>query len=258
MAEEAHIGISGGRLRGESMAEKVAVSKLLLAGMTAGLFLLVLAIGFFIGRESVRRDRNPGPGSAETAVAPRPAPSEAAQLPATPSPESSVLEPPVRAIPAAGVDSAQPPPFPIKPGGSPSAVRPTDEPVRAAVAAYLAAIDQIQPGQMGGDASDVANKIVESLSSADTSGLDELIQRAESSRDRLSALSPPQPCTTHYQVSMACMDAGLQMLDSIKQAVAASDAEMLFSLPAQANAMLSCSDRLTQEDKTIRQRFLGD
>ena len=59
-------------------------------------------------------------------------------------------------------------------------------------------------------------------------------------------------------MSIACVDAGLQMLDSIKQAVASSDTDRLFSLPAQANAMLSCSDLLTKEDKAIRQRFLGD
>lgn len=256
MDEEACSGLFGGRLRGEGMAEKVAVSKLLLVGMAASLLLLVLATGFFIGRESIRRDKNPGPSPAETAVAPRPAPSEIAQLPARQSPDSSVMEPPVGAIPPAVVDSAEPPPPQLKPGGSPGVMPTSDEPLRAAVVAYLAAIDQIQPGPMGGDASEVANKIVESLSGADTSGLDELIRRAESSRDRLAALSPPKPCATHYQVSMDCMDAGLRMLDSIKQAAASSDTERLVSLPAQANAILSCSERLTQEDKAIRQRFL--
>jgi len=37
------------------------------------------------------------------------------------------------------------------------------EPVRAAVGAYFATIDQIQPGQMGGDAYDMTNKISEAL-----------------------------------------------------------------------------------------------
>ena len=108
---------------------------------------------------------------------------------------------------------------------------------------------------MGGDASEVANKIVESLASADTSGLDGIIQRAESSRNRLATLLPPPLCTTHYRVSLACLDAGLKMLRSMRQAVASSDADGLFSLTAQANAMLSCSDILTKEDKAIRQRF---
>ena len=240
------------------MADKVAVSKLLLVGMIAGIFLLVLAIGFFIGRESVRRDKNPGASPAETVIAPRSAPSETVRLPARPLPESSVVESPVRESPPAVVDSTQPPPPPLKREGPLSVMQTPDETVRAAVVAYLTAIDQIQPGQMGGDALEIANKILEGLANADTSGLDELIRRAESSRNRLAALSPPQPCTTHYQESMACMDAGLQILDSIKQAVASSDTDRLFSLSAQANAMHSCSDRLTKEDKAIRQRFLGD
>jgi hypothetical protein len=41
----------------------------------------------------------------------------------------------------------------------------------------------------------------------------------------------------------------------MKQAVASSDADGLFSLTAEANAILSCTDILTKEDKAIRQRF---
>jgi hypothetical protein len=129
------------------------------------------------------------------------------------------------------------------------------ESVRAAVADYFVTIDQIQPGQMGGDAYDMANKIVEALARADTSGLDGLIQQAEFARKRLAALTPPQPCTTHHRESLACLDEGLKMLRSVKQGVASSDTDGLSSLTTQANAMLSCSDILAQEEKAVRQRF---
>ena len=235
--------------------EKVAVSKGILLGLVAGLFLSVLAIGFFIGRETAFKAADSIPISVGRVVAPPPAKPVIVQpSPLQPS-ESSVVGPPEEFSPSAMVESAEPPPSQLKPGGSPSSEDTPTEPVRTAVAAYLATIDQIQPGRMGGDASEVANKIVESLASADTSGLDGLIQRTESSRNSLAILSPPPPCTTHYQVSLACLDAGLKMLHSIKQAVASSDADGLFSLTAQANAMLSCSDILTKEDKAIRQRF---
>lgn len=235
--------------------EKVSINKGILVGLAAGLFLSVLAIGFFIGRESARKATNSGTISAGTVVVPPPAQPEIVQPPPVQSSEPSVVGSNENFSPSAMAESAEPPPSPRKPGGSPSEVNTPAEPVRTAVVAYFATIDQIQPGQMGGDASEVANKIVESLASSDTSGLDGLIQRTESSRNRLATLLPPPPCATHYQVSLACLDAGLKMLHSMKQAVVSSDADGLFSLTAQANAMLSCSDNLTKEDKAIRQRF---
>jgi hypothetical protein len=235
--------------------EKVSINKGILVGLVAGLFLSVLAIGFFIGRETAHNATNSIPISAGRVVAPPPAQPEIIQpSPLQPS-EASVVVPPENFSPSAMVKSTEPPPSQLKPGGSPSEVDIPVEPVRTAVVAYFATIDQIQPGQMGGDASEVADKIVDSLASADTSGLDDLIQRAESSRNSLAILSPPPPCTTHYQMSLACLDAGLKMLHTMKQAVASSNADGLFSLTAQANAMLSCSDILTKEDKAIRQLF---
>ena len=239
----------------EEKMEKVAGSKGILVGLAAGLFLSVLAIGFFIGRETERKATNYGPISVGTVFAPPPAQPESVQHPPVQSSESSVVDAPKNFSPSAMVESSEPPPSPLKPGGSPNEVDILAEPVRISVVTYFSAIDQIQPGQMGEDASEVANKIVESLASAETSGLDGLIQRAESSRNRLATLSPPPPCTTHYQVSLSCLDAGLKMLHSMKQAVASSDADRLFSLTPQANAILSCSDILTKEDKAIRQRF---
>jgi len=235
--------------------EKVVVSKGILVGLGAGFFLSLLVLGFFIGRESARKDTNPGPSSEGTVVASPSAQPEIVQLPIAQSPKSSIFEPPDSFRPQAMVDSAQPPSSPPKTGSSPSPVETPVEPVREAVVAYFATVDQIQLGQMGGDAYDVANKIIEALARSDTSGLDGLIQQAESARKRLAALTPPQPCTTHHRESLACLDEGLKMLRFVKQAVASSDTDGLSSLTTQANAMQSCSDILAQEEKAIRQRF---
>jgi hypothetical protein len=235
--------------------EKFAVSNGILVGLAAGLFLSVLAIGFFIGRETARKATNFGSISVGTVGAPPPAQPEIVQHPPVQSSESSVVGPPENFSPSAMVESVEPPPSPANPGGSPNEMDIPAEPVRTAVVAYFSSVDQIQLGQMRGDASEVAHKIVESLASADTSGLDGLIQRTESSRNRIATLSPPPPCTAHYQVSLVCLGAGLKMLHSMKQAVAFSDADGLFSLTAEANAILSCSDILIKEDKAIRQRF---
>jgi len=52
--------------------EKVVVSKGILVGLGAGFFLSLLALGFFIGRESARKDTNPGPSSEERLSPPHP------------------------------------------------------------------------------------------------------------------------------------------------------------------------------------------
>jgi hypothetical protein len=235
--------------------EKVAVSKGILVGLGAGFFLSLLALGFFIGRESARKDTNPGPSSVGTVVAPSSAQSDIVQLPIAQSPESSIVKPSDSFSPQAMADSAQPPPSPPELGSSPSPVETPVEPLRAAVEAYFATIDQIQPGQMGSDAYDMANKIVAALARSDTSGLDGLIQQAESARKRLAALTPPPPCAAHHRESLACLDEGLKMLRSVKQGVTFSDTDGLSSLTTHANALLSCSDVLTREEKAIRQRF---
>ena len=117
--------------------EKVAVSKGILLGLVAGLFLSVLTIGFFIGRETAHKATNSIPISVGTVVAPPPAQPETVQpSPVQPS-GSSVVGPPENFSPSAMVESAEPPPSPLKAGGSSSEVDITAEPVRTAVVAYF-------------------------------------------------------------------------------------------------------------------------
>jgi hypothetical protein len=66
-------------------------------------------------------------------------------------------------------------------------------------------MDQIQPGPIGVDAYGMASKIVEALARADTSGLDGLIQQAESARKRLAVLTPPQPLWVTFLTVTRCI-----------------------------------------------------
>ena len=134
--------------------EKVAVSKGILVGLAAGLFLSVLAIGFFIGRETARKATNFGSISVGTVGAPPPAQPEIVQHPPVQSSESSVVGPPENFSPSAMVESVEPPPSPANPGGSPNEMDIPAEPVRTAVVAYFSSVDQIQLGQMRGGASE--------------------------------------------------------------------------------------------------------
>lgn len=226
--------------------EKVAVSKGVLIGFGTVFAAPLLALVFFIGRESARKDVSPLSSSGETSVVP--APPSSVQLP-----EASVPEAPPS--PTSPVPVTPPSPGPVMPAhGVSPAVAPAD-PTRAAVVAYFQAVDQIQPGQMSGDASDMANKILEPLAKGDTSGLDGMIQQAESTRKRLESLTPPQPCATFHRESLASLDDGLGMMRAVKKAMESSDVSGLSSLTDQGNAMRTRSEALVREEKAIRQRY---
>jgi len=226
--------------------EKVAVSKGVLIGFGTVFAAALLALVFFIGRESARKVANPSPGgvvAAPSSVQPA---------------ETQPLDAPVSETPLASYspNPATPPiPGPVTPKqGASLAVAPAD-PMRAAVAAYFQAIDQIQPGQMSGDASDMANKILEPLAKGDTSGLDAMIHQAESARKRLGSLAPPQPCATYHHECLASLEDGLGMMRAVKKAIESSDVSGLSSLTDQGNAMRSRSEALAREEKAIRQRY---
>ena len=126
--------------------------------------------------------------------------------------------------------------------------------MRESVAAYLAAIDRIQPEQSG-DPTEVANKVVEALGKGDTSGLDNLIRQFESAHSRLESLGTPAPCVAHHRASLASLEEGLVMLRSVKKAVAASDASGLTALDVQASGLRSRAGALEAEEKSLRQRY---
>jgi hypothetical protein len=218
--------------------EKIAVSKNILIGLGAGFVLALLALAFYIGRESTRRDANPASVQEGAAATPSAARSGTASGMIEPSNAQVTLHPPP--VPSTGVSQN-----PAAPG----------DPIRAAVVAYFRTIDQIQPGQMSGDASSMANQIVGSLSKGDTSGLDGMIQQTESARRQLFSLAPPEPCAHYHRESLASLDDGLEILHSMKKAVESSDANALSSLTDKGNAMRSRSEALASEEKAIRQRY---
>ena len=232
----------------------VTLRRGILAGMAVGLLLSMLVIGIFIGRLSTHKDKNQGSNLQESAVITPSSETEIAQIP-SPEPEHLSAEASVSGGQPGRVASAKPSDSPNISELSAKAVEPPSEPAESAVAAYFSDIDQIQPGQMGADSSEVANKILVGLTAGDASALNSMIERGESARNRLEAIVPPPPCVTHYQMSLSCLDSGLKMLHAIKQTVASIDADGLFALASQANAMLSCSEALKNEDKVIRERY---
>jgi len=218
---------------------KVLVSRGLLAGLAGGAGAAVLALVFLLGRVSARVPPAPVPvpvpGVAPAPDAPTPV---EAPLP-TPSPAAQPAPPPVAQA--------------VRPAAISAASGPSE---RAAVLAYFAAVERIQPAQSG-DPDAVAQQLVGGLAKGDNAGLDGMFQQAQATRARLAAITPPAPCAAFHRESLAVLDGGLEMMQSLKQALAASGqgGTALQDLSARASELKARSEALQAQEKALRQRY---
>jgi hypothetical protein len=231
--------------------KQVAVSQGVLIGMGAGMLASLLLLGFLLGRESARRNSPAEPARVHPTTEIPGAP----PAPVSEAPSHASSQVPSEAAPSAALESvpASPPAY-EKLSPSHAAALGAD-PMRAPVAAYFEAIERIQPGQLGGDPSEVANQIVEAMGKGDTSGLDDLTRKMEAAKRRLEALDPPKPCALHHRESLASLEEGLRMLRSMKKSIASSDVDGLSKLASQGETIRSRSEALSREEQALRQRY---
>lgn len=240
---------AGAIARGGTLGN-VSVSKGLLATLGALAGGSLLAVAYLLGRVS----------------ASAPAPQAQVATPAAASPAASV-EPIPTAPPFVPFDppSAGPAPpasrpaqaEPVPPAPAPAAptAAPAD-PLRGAVAAYLAAVDDLQPGKRGVDAQSMGNEMAAALAKGDLSGLDELIRDTESARQRLSALSPPAPCLPFHRESLASLSDALEMLRTLKKAVSSGDpVAQLAEVSSKATSLQGRSEALRKAEQELRERY---
>lgn len=247
--------------------EKVTVNRGLLVGLAAVAALSLLGVAFLLGRASGSGNAlapADGPGlpvgasssvvvhrASEPAVPPAQA---MAPEPAPLAPSGVILPAPVAAPPPEPYAAPRPDPEPAP--VSRVAARASADPERGAVAAYLDAIDRIQPAQVSGSAENAANELATALAKGDTSGLDAMIRDSEAAKAKLSALVPPAPCAGHYRESLASLDDALGMLRSLKGAMESPDpVGALVGVAGRATELRSRAEALQREDAALRQRY---
>ena len=219
------------------------MSRGLVAGLAGTAGAAVLALVFLLGRASAPAPRGLAPSPPAPAAAP--AAEAPAQVPAT---------------------TEAPAPEPAAPPAPPAALRPVVRPAvpppaagsseRAAVQAYFAAVERIQPAQSG-DPDAVAQQLVGGLAKGDSSGLDGMFQQAQATRARLAAITAPAPCAAFHRESLAVLDGGLEMMQSLKQSLASSGqgGTALQDLSARASELKARSEALQAQEKALRQRY---
>ncbi len=241
----------------------VSVDRRILVGLAAVAGVALLAVAFLLGRASSgTRPDGPPPGQAsERSAIPTRAPGDPA--PALPAPSS-----PGEILPRADASSA-PAPYPAAPPSPapeaplaptrPSAATPlgtAPDPERAAVAAYLEALDGTRPAALEGDAESVANGMAVALANGDASGLERLARETEDARRRLASVVPPPACAAHHRETLGSLDDALEMLRSVKEAMASPEpATALLAVVAKATALRTRAESLEREDRALRDRY---
>ena len=155
---------------------------------------------------------------------------------AVPEPEAPIVPP--------SVSAPELPPLP-------------DDPERAAIAAYLDAVDAIQASGLAGSPESVANEMAVAHARGDASGLDGLVREAEEARRRLLGISPPAACAAHHRETLGSFDDALAMLRALKAATGSTDpATALADVAARATALKARAESLKVEDEALRRRGL--
>lgn len=238
--------------------ERVSVSKGLLIGVVAVAAASLLALVYQLGRAS--GPGVPAPATRIERIAPRP---QTEPLRLSPPAAGSVAEhadTPPASRPALSIPGQVAAPQAAA-GQVPAAIESergsaASDPLSAAVAAYLDAVEHIQAGAMSGEAEGVAQQMAAALASGDTSSLDKLIRETEAAKARLAAVTPPAPCATHHRESLGSLDDALEVLRSLKAAMESPEpVAQLARVSTQATALRSRAEVLQREELTLRERY---
>lgn len=249
--------------------EEVRVRRSLLIGLVAVAGPALLAVAFLLGRTSGSSHPEGIPSQGRTTVVSGPEVRSAEEPPlsqnAGESPADSIAtappssEPvPLHAEDRAGSSGAAPAPALPTVGAptTPGDLAAEADPVAAAVAKYLADVDQIQPANLNGSPESVAAEMAGALARGDTSGLDAMIRQTEAAKERLAAVRPPAPCAVHYEKSLESLDDATGMLRALRSSIQSPDPVAgLAAVSARASILQGRAEALQNEDRALRQRY---
>jgi hypothetical protein len=222
----------------------------LVIGLAAALGLALLAIAFLLGRISAKPAVvvNPAPVVDSPRLDPpsneTPAPSDAGDEAALTAPAPAV-EPSTAAAP---FRESVPPPVP-----APSLGHPALSADQQQIAAYFNQVDRIE--DMGaGDPQAFAASMVQSMSSGDFSGFDDLLAKARAQRQRLQTIAPPRACVEHHRLALSLSADSVTMLERLKAALVKGDSTALMTIATEGKALETQTNRLKALADSIRRQ----
>jgi hypothetical protein len=125
---------------------------------------------------------------------------------------------------------------------------------RPQIVAYFAEIDRLQEMGDGTDPQSFANTLVQSMSSGDFSGFDDLLAKARTQRQKLQAITPPPACASHHRLAVTLSGDSVAMLERVKAAMVKGDTTALLSISTDGKNLQAQADQLKTLEATIKRQ----
>ena len=224
-------------------------NKRLVVVLAGALGCSLLAIAFLLGRVTAK----PGDGVRIEEATPALAAPTATVGPIAPAPE-----------PAAGGANDSTPglnvgpiPFPpIEAPGKPVAEAASSNPLTAdqqAIAAYFVQLERIEDVGAG-DPQAFAASMLQSVSSGDFSGFDDLLTKSRLQQERLRRVATPQACREHHGLALALSADSVSMLERIKAALMRGDSTALITIASEGRTLEEQANRLKSMGEAIKKQ----
>lgn len=124
---------------------------------------------------------------------------------------------------------------------------------RQEIAAYFSVLDRIE--EVGaGDPQSFATSLMQSVSSGDFSGFDNLVNKARAQRERVGLLKPPRACTEHHRIAMGLSNDSVAMLEKLRAALAKGDTTALLSMSTEGQTLETKAKQLKTMGEAIKRQ----
>ncbi len=228
-------------------------SRRLVIALGAGLGCSLLMIAFLLGRVTAR--------PAETVRVQEPA--QAVVVPKeTRVPTAPVPEPTAVALPVREADGTPPewsgwiPPPTADGRGAPAPNTGLNAPGSAdqpAIAAYFARLEKIEDVGAG-DPQAFATSMLQSMSSGDFSGFDDLLGKSRRQFERLRGITPPRACMEHHRLALTLSADSVAMMERLKAAMTRGDSAALLTIATEGRDLESQANELKAMGDSIKRQ----
>jgi hypothetical protein len=230
----------------------------LVIALASALGLALLAIAFLIGRISAKpavitvAAPPPGVAVASSESVPTP-PASVAATPETSDAPLPLSEPTVSWTPGREIASTTALSPALAPMPTTNPGRPGLSGEQPQIAAYFDQVDRIE--DMGaGDPQAFATSMVQSMSSGDFSGFDDLLSKARAQRQRLQAISPPRACLEHHRLALTLSADSVAMLERLKAALMKGDSTALLTIASEGKTLETQANQLKAMSESIKRQ----
>jgi hypothetical protein len=220
----------------------------------------LLAVAYLLGREAGRTEHiatgvgtEALAGSVEPTLTARAVPQQAPR-PQAPPESAAVADPaPAPRVPPLTVTATSRVALPEP--ATPDAP-PLDQADRAAVARYFDEVDQIAGNSGGaGDPEALAMAMLTQATGGDWRQFDELGETQRTTLRRLRSVRVPPPCREYHQKMVTLLEAGADLLDTVKEGVQSGSLTALSTLATTAQRLQTDAEEARRMADALQRRY---